>query len=165
MPDLEEIRLARRPSPQPRPTFVLVHGAHGNAAAWSALLRELALLGHRALAVDLPGHGLDAHFPLAYQAPQDLDALTARPSPLASITLEDNVTHVIDTVRKVHAHGPVVLVGTSGGGATISGVGNAVPELLTGIVYLSAWCCVELPRVSPRRWSTGALPMPPSWPR
>ncbi|MGS2809765.1 alpha/beta hydrolase [Nocardia sp. MW-W600-9] len=148
MPELEEARFAPRSSPEVRPTFVLVHGAHGNAASWSALLRELALLGHRALAVDLPGHGLDAHFPLAYQAPQDLDAFASQPSPLASITLEDNVTHVIDAVRRVHEHGPVVLVGTSGGGATISGVGNAAPELLAGIVYVSAWCCVELPSVA-----------------
>lgn len=111
-------------------------------------MRELALLGHRGLAVDLPGHGLDAHFPLAYQSPQDLDTLAAQPSPLASITLDDNITHVLDTVRRVHEYGPVVLVGTSGGGATISGVGNRAPELLAGIVYVSAWCCVELPSVA-----------------
>lgn len=127
---------------------MLVHGAHGNSSTWSALLRELALLGHRGLAVDLPGHGLDAGFPLSYQAPQDIEAFITQPSPLASITLADNVTHVVDTVRRVGRFGPVILVGTSGGGATISGVGNSVPHLLAGIVYISAWCCVELPSIA-----------------
>ncbi|MEV6362453.1 alpha/beta hydrolase [Nocardia asteroides] len=153
MPQFGETRSVRsepdsRYARDDRPTFVLVHGAHGSASSWSALLRELALLGHRGLAVDLPGHGLDAHFPAAYQAPQDLDALIAEPSPLASFTLEDNASHVIETIRRVGEFGPVVLVGTSGGGATISVVGNRVPELLAGFVYLSGWCCVELPSVA-----------------
>ncbi|MGW5437039.1 alpha/beta fold hydrolase [Nocardia asteroides] len=74
--------------------------------------------------------------------------MTALPSPLASITLEDNVTHVIETIRRVREFGPVVLVGTSGGGATISVVGNRVPELIAGIVYVSGGCCVELPGVA-----------------
>lgn len=64
-----------------RPTFVLLHGLHGNSSTWSPVLRQLALLGHRALAVDLPGHGMDASFPLSYQAPQDLEAFSAQPSP------------------------------------------------------------------------------------
>lgn len=131
-----------------RTTFVLVHGAHGNAAAWSSLLQELALLGHRALAVDLPGHGIDACFPLSYQSPQDLAVFNAQSSPLAAVTLEDNVAHVESMVRRVAKFGPVVLAGTSGGGATISGVGNTVPGLLSHMVYISAWCCVELPSVA-----------------
>ncbi|QEV21800.1 alpha/beta fold hydrolase [Streptomyces alboniger] len=134
--------------PDDRPTFVLVHGAHSNSAVWSPLLRELTLLGHRSLAVDLPGHGADACFPLSYQAPQDLDAFTAQSSPLAEVTLEDNVAHVVDAVRRVCEFGPVVLVGTSGGGATISGVGNVVPDLLSRVVYVSAWCCIELPSIT-----------------
>ncbi|MFF0634592.1 alpha/beta fold hydrolase [Nocardia sp. NPDC004151] len=131
-----------------QPTFVFVHGAHANAAAWSGVLRELAFLGHRALAVDLPGHGIDASFPMAYQSPQDLAAFSGQPSPLAHVTLEDNVAHVEAAVRRVAQYGPVVLAGTSGGGATISGVGNLVPDLVARIVYISAWCCVELPSVA-----------------
>ncbi|MGX8909821.1 alpha/beta fold hydrolase [Streptomyces netropsis] len=131
-----------------RPTFVLVHGAHSSSYAWSPVLQRLALLGHRALAVDLPGHGMDACFPLSYQAPQDLEAFSAQPSPLAGVTLEDNVAHVVEAVRQVAEYGPVILVGTSGGGATISGVGNTVPDLIGRIVYVSAWCCVQLPSVA-----------------
>ncbi|MGF0315557.1 alpha/beta fold hydrolase [Nocardia fluminea] len=131
-----------------RPTFVFVHGAHGNAGYWTPLLRELGLRGHRAVAVDLPGHGTDAYFPMSYQAPQDLTALTEVPAPTGAVTLQDNVSHVEAIVRRVAVFGPVVLVGTSGGGATISAVGNAIPDTLARIVYISAWCCVELPSVA-----------------
>ncbi|MFY0581780.1 alpha/beta fold hydrolase [Cystobacter fuscus] len=53
-----------------QPTFVFVHGAGSNSFSWAPLLRELTLLGHRTLAVDLPGHGFDAQFPISYQAPR-----------------------------------------------------------------------------------------------
>ncbi|MGW0809807.1 alpha/beta fold hydrolase [Nonomuraea sp. NPDC002799] len=111
---------------------------------WAPIQRELALLGHRSFAVDLPGHGLDAQYPVAYQAPQDLAAWADEPSTLAGVTLRDNVDMVVDVVRRVAGHGPVVLVGASLGGTTISGVGNTVPELVDRLVYVSAWSCVEL---------------------
>lgn len=50
---------------------------------------------------------------------------------------------VVDVVRRVAEHGPVVLVAASLGGLTISGVGNAVPELVSRLVYISAWSCVQ----------------------
>ncbi|WP_062208331.1 alpha/beta fold hydrolase [Streptomyces sp. NBRC 109706] len=134
------------PSPasaHPDTTFVLVHGSGSNGFIWAPVQRELTLLGHRSYAVDLPGHGFDAHYPVAYQAPQDLDAWATVPSPLAEVTLRDNVDHVVDIVRKVAENGPVVLVGASLGGATITGVGNEVPELVNRLVYVSAWSCVR----------------------
>ncbi|MFE3258113.1 alpha/beta fold hydrolase [Nocardia sp. NPDC059091] len=121
------------------PTFVFVHGLTGNSFYWAPVVRELALLGHRSLPVDLPGHGLDASIPLAYQA-QDIAAFAASPSPMAAITVQDNVTHVIDVVRKVRRHGPVILAGHSLGGITIGLVGNAIPEAVHRLVYLSAFC-------------------------
>ncbi|MEU6587199.1 alpha/beta fold hydrolase [Nocardia sp. NPDC046763] len=121
------------------PTFVFVHGLTGNSFYWAPVVRELALLGHRSLPVDLPGHGLDASISLAYQA-QDIAAFAASSSPMAAITVQDNVTHVIDVVRKVRRHGPVILVGHSLGGITIGLVGNAIPEAIHRLVYLSAFC-------------------------
>ncbi|WHT18746.1 alpha/beta hydrolase [Crossiella sp. CA-258035] len=125
------------------PTFVLVHGSNANSFSWSAVQRELALRGHRSLAVDLPGHGFQAGFLPAYQAPQDLVGFAAAPSPMTSVTLADYVEHTVAVVRRAAEHGPVVLVGHSLGGFTLGGVGNAVPELLDRIVYISAWCCTR----------------------
>ncbi|WP_103500294.1 MULTISPECIES: alpha/beta fold hydrolase [unclassified Streptomyces] len=126
-------------------TFVLVHGSCSSSLMWAPVQRELALLGHRSFAVDLPGHGFDAQYPAAYQAPQDLDGWAAEPSTLAGVTLQDNVDLVVDVVRRLAEHGPVVLVGASLGGTTITGVGNTVPDLVNRLVYLSAWSCVRKP--------------------
>ncbi|ARQ70090.1 alpha/beta hydrolase [Streptomyces marincola] len=134
---------SRRQTGDARPTFVLVHGSGSNSFMWAPVQRALTLLGHRSYAVDLPGHGFDAQYPAAYQAPQDLDAWAAEPSTLAGVTLRDNVDMVVDVVRKVAEYGPVVLVGASLGGMTITGVGNEIPDLVDRLVYISAWSCVE----------------------
>lgn len=122
------------------PTFVFVHGLGSNGFFWTPVVRELALLGHRSLAVDLPGHGLDVRIPLSYQAPQDLAAFATASSSMAEITVEDNVAHVVDVVERVRRHGPVVLVGHSLGGVTIGLVANAIPDAIHRLVYLSAFC-------------------------
>ena len=40
-------------------------------------------------------------------------------------------------LRRVAPHGPVVLVGISMGGRTLTGVGNTAPELVSRLVYLT----------------------------
>lgn len=122
------------------PTFVLVHGSGSNSYGWSAVLGELGVRGHRAIAVDLPGHGPGAYFPQSYQAPQDLERLRTEPSPIAGVTLADFAAHVVGVVRAAHRNGPVILVGQSLGGATVNAVANQVPELLSHLVYASAYC-------------------------
>lgn len=123
-------------------TFVVVTGSNGNPGGIS----DLGLLGHRSVGVPLPGHGSDSgQFTRAYQAPQDLAALATQPSPMAGVTLDDFVAATIDVVRRVARFGPVILVGGSMGGATVSRVGNEVPHLLSRIVYDTAFCCVDLP--------------------
>jgi pimeloyl-ACP methyl ester carboxylesterase len=125
-------------------TFVFVHGSNANSFSWAPLQRELALLGHRTLAVDLPGHGFDAAFAACYQAPQDLAALATAPAAMAGVTFADSVEHVAVIVQRVGEHGPVILVGHSRGGLTLTAVANAIPDLIDRIVYISAWCCVDL---------------------
>jgi pimeloyl-ACP methyl ester carboxylesterase len=124
-------------------TFVLVHGAFCNSAVWSPTVRELALRGHRALAVDLPGHGLAATIPTGYLGVQDAQALSIQPSGMAGISTADDVAAVTDVLRRAREHGPVVLVGASRGGLTLTAVGNTAPELVDHLVYVSAWCCVD----------------------
>ena len=116
-------------------TFVLVHGAFANAAHWGPVARGLTLRGHRALAVDLPGHGLDARVPVG-------DRTTA-PSGMVGRSTDGDVAAVLEVVRAAHRHGPVVLVGHSRGGLTITACANADPEVVDHIVYVSAWCCVD----------------------
>ncbi|MDQ0985319.1 alpha/beta fold hydrolase [Streptomyces sp. V2I9] len=129
---------------QKPPTFVLVHGAFANSFSFAPLQAELALLGHRSAAVDLPGHGFAATFPVAYQTPQDLAALAAEPGGIKGVTLADNVARVIETLERAKRHGPTVLVAHSRGGVTATAVANARPDLIDRIVYVSAWCPVEL---------------------
>lgn len=121
------------------PTFVFVHGLTSNSFFWTPVVRELALLGHRSLPVDLPGHGLDASMPMSYQA-QDIAEFAAGSSPMSAITVEDNVAHVIEVVRQVRRHGPVILVGHSLGGITVGLVANVIPDAIDRIVYVSAFC-------------------------
>ncbi|WP_250550080.1 alpha/beta fold hydrolase [Pseudonocardia sp. H11422] len=84
--------------------------------------RELALRGHRRVAVDLPGHGLGATIPTGYLGAQDLDALAAAPSGMAGISTADDVASVCEVVRRAAEHGPVILVGASRGGLTLTAV-------------------------------------------
>ncbi|MGW6651339.1 esterase [Streptomyces sp. CB02130] len=126
------------------PTFVLVHGAFANSFSFAPLQAELALLGHRSAAVDLPGHGFGATYPAAYQTPQDLGALAAEPGAIKGVTLADNVAHVIGVLERARRNGPTILVSHSRGGVTATAVANARPDLIDRIVYVSAWCPVAL---------------------
>jgi pimeloyl-ACP methyl ester carboxylesterase len=128
-------------------TFVLVTGSGATSFLWNPVVREIVLGGHRALPVELPGHGFHTAFPAGYGSPQDLELFAGAPSPLAGLTLDDYAEHTLALVRRVAEHGPVVLVGHSLGGSTVTRVANAAPDLLAHVVYLSAYCCVDSPSV------------------
>lgn len=125
-------------------TFVLVHGAFSNSFLFAPLQAELALRGHRSAAVDLPGHGFEATFAHSYQAPQDLTALGQTPGSIQGVTLADNAARVIEVLERAREHGPTVLLGHSRGGATITAVANARPDLIDRLVYVSAWVPIDL---------------------
>ncbi len=133
-----------------KPTFVLVHGAWHGAWCWAETVRLLAEQGYPAIAVDLPGHGLTAKFPLAYSDyPQNLGALATEVSPLAALSINDYKEAVLKTVRGLtqHGSGPVILVGHSLGGATLSLVGEAEPKLVRQLIYLTAFVPVQMDSV------------------
>ncbi|MFG2332597.1 alpha/beta fold hydrolase [Streptomyces sp. NPDC048604] len=127
-----------------QPTFVLVHGAFANSFSFAPLQAELGLLGHRSVAVDLPGHGFQATFTHAYQAPQDSAGLAGAPGSIKGVTLADNVAHLIGILERAKRNGPVILVAHSRGGATVTAAGNARPDLIDRIVYVAAWAPVDL---------------------
>lgn len=133
-----------------KPTFVFVHGAWHGGWCWSETARLLALQGYPSLALDLPGHAAQAKFPAAYLAqPQDAAALATEVSPLAALTLNDYRDHALAIIRGLMAagSGPVILVGHSLGGATLSAVAEADPTVVRRLVYLTAIVPVVLPTV------------------
>ncbi|MEU9035343.1 alpha/beta fold hydrolase [Streptomyces sp. NPDC048352] len=127
-----------------QPTFVLVHGAFANSFSFAPLQAELGLLGHRSVAVDLPGHGFQATFTRAYQAPQDPGGLATAPGSIKGVTLADNAAHLIGILERAKRNGPVILLAHSRGGVTATAAANARPDLIDRIVYVSAWCPVDL---------------------
>ncbi len=87
-------------------TFVLVRGAFGSPAELAPVIPELEALGHRAIAVDLP---------------------CADPT----ATLDDYARTVVEAMAGIE--GPVVVVGHSAGGATISLVPSSHPRRPAGL--------------------------------
>jgi pimeloyl-ACP methyl ester carboxylesterase len=98
--------------------FVLVHGQWHGSWCWNKVVPLLTAQGHRVTAIDLPGRGGD---------PKELAKLT--PADYVSA-----VTRVLDASPE-----PVVLVGHSLGGGTVSLAGEARPEKIKRLVYLTAF--------------------------
>ena len=99
-------------------TFVLIHGAWGCSSVWDQVELYLRRLGHRTVAVDLPGHGRDR---------SDIRLQSTK-------TYTEKVKRVIEEIVE-----PVILVGHSMGGSVISAVGEAVPERVEKLVYCAAF--------------------------
>ena len=125
-----------------KPAFVLVHGAWHGASTYNKVIPELAAAGHAAVALDLPGHGLDAQFPASYLTrPLDPAAFATEVSPVAGVTVEQCADAVIAAIDRLHAGGwsNVVLVAHSLGGVTLTRVAERAPEKLKSMVYLTAF--------------------------
>ncbi|MBB3820821.1 alpha/beta fold hydrolase [Xanthomonas cannabis] len=104
--------------PAPRPTIVLVHGAWETAAIWRPVAGQLRAHGYRVIAVNLPGR------PGASQAAEAISLAAYRDTVLAAIKDET---------------APVVLVGHSFGGVTVTNVAEAAPARIKTLVYLAAF--------------------------
>ena len=128
-----------------QPTLILVHGAFATSFSFAPLQAELALHGVRSAAVDLPGHGFAATLPHGYQAPQDLAEFTSAPGSIRGVTVDDNVQALAEAAARAKDNGPVIIVAHSRGGATVTALANAHPELIDHMVYVSAWAPVDLP--------------------
>ncbi|ASK94466.1 alpha/beta fold hydrolase [Xanthomonas citri] len=106
------------PAPSPRPTIVLVHGAWETAAIWRPLAGRLRRNGYRVIAVNLPGR------PGAALGPEKASLSAYRDAMMQAMEQE---------------RAPVVLVGHSFGGITITNVAEAVPDKVKTLVYLAAF--------------------------
>ncbi len=101
-----------------QPTVVLLHGAFETAAVWSNVQAKLTADGYANIAIDLPGR----------------DGIAVHASG-ASLDLYRDVV----LAKIASAPGPVVLVGHSFGGVTISAVAEAAPEKIATLVYVAAY--------------------------
>jgi pimeloyl-ACP methyl ester carboxylesterase len=106
------------PPAAPAPTYVLVHGAFQDSRAWNPVLPLLKAKGISAVAVNLPGRVGDG-------------------TALEAATLDGYRDAVLKVVNA--QPGPVVLVGHSFGGITISNVAEAAPDKIKTLVYLAAF--------------------------
>lgn len=100
------------------PTYLLVHGAFQDSRAWTDVTPLLQAKGIQAIAVNLPGRVNDGSAP-------------------EHATLDGYREHVAAVVAA--QPGPVVLVGHSFGGFTISAVAEQMPERIKTLVYVAAY--------------------------
>ncbi len=117
-----------------KPAFVLVQGGWHNRESWRPLMSELDGRGHASVAIGLPGAGTD-------QGPLDPAVLGTEPSAVAGVTHAERTEAVVVAVREAagKGNGEVIVVGHSGGGATVSAVAERVPDELKAIVFLAAF--------------------------
>ncbi|MEM9232724.1 MAG: alpha/beta fold hydrolase [Pseudomonadota bacterium] len=99
--------------------FVLVHGAFHGRWCFRRLVSALEARGHRAVAIDLPGHG-----------DSEMDP--------ATVTMADYVSSVSDVIDSVEHEEPI-LVGHSMAGMVISEVAEAKKDRLAALAYISAY--------------------------
>lgn len=103
----------------PGKTYLLVHGAWHGAWCWTKVIPLLQTRGHRAIAIDLPGHGHDI-------------------GRTSDISLDDYVNEVVKTAND--QNGQVILVGHSMSGTVIS---QAAEKLgggkISALIYLDAF--------------------------
>lgn len=125
-----------------QPGIVLVHAAWHNADSWRPVLTRSQARGVVAEALDLPGAGAHARHPVSYtERPLDLEAFAAEISPNATVSQDERTAAVLLVVEEVAARTgrPVVVVGHSLGGITVSSLVEAHPELVAAAVYLAAF--------------------------
>ena len=99
--------------------FLLIHGGSHGAWCWDECATQLRSLGHRAVAIDLPGHGADA-------------------TPRDGVTV-DAYAHAIRRALGEFEDSPVTLVGHSLAGVTFARTFETpMPTNVDSVVLISA---------------------------
>lgn len=101
-----------------KPTIALVHGAFCDSHAWDAVAGKLQASGYKVININLPGR------PGTALGPKEATLDRYRQTVLTALQGETS---------------PVVLVGHSFAGITISNVGEAAPEKVKTLVYFAAY--------------------------
>jgi len=103
-------------------TYLLVHSAWLGGWQWQGVAAALEGEGHQVIAPDLPGHGSDK-------------------TAAADITMDSYVNTLTDILDQQDL--PVILVGHSFNGITVSRAAELRPNKVKAIVYLSAFLLPE----------------------
>ena len=98
-------------------TFILVHGAFHGGWCWDLVKPILEQYGHNVYSPDLPSHGGDL-------------------SVTEEVTLSDYVNKIGKLIKQINE--PVILVGHSLGGITITQTGENFTKHISGLIYLAA---------------------------
>jgi pimeloyl-ACP methyl ester carboxylesterase len=102
-------------------SFVLIPGAMHGRWTWDRVTPRLEAAGHQVIAPDLPGMGANQSIPVE------------------QVRLADWGEFVAGLVRQAHERaGPVILAGHSRGGLVIGEAAERVPDLLAGLIYVTA---------------------------
>ena len=114
----QEMSMKTMETPKKSTPFVLVHSALLGAWQWGSVIPALEKTGANVMAPDLPGHGTDK------TAPKD-------------ITMENYVATLVALLDQQKE--PVILVGHSFNGITVSRVAELRPDKVAKLVYLTAF--------------------------
>ncbi|MGB1188428.1 MAG: alpha/beta fold hydrolase [Cycloclasticus pugetii] len=99
-------------------SYVLIHGAWHGAWCWDKVVPLLQQQGHTAIAIDLPAHGKDF-------------------TPLTEVSLQLYADKICEAVSQQQA--PVILVGHSLGGISITQAAEQCSSNIRKLVYLSGF--------------------------
>jgi pimeloyl-ACP methyl ester carboxylesterase len=99
-------------------TFILIHGSWHSAWNWHKVVPILEQLGHKAIAVHLPGMGRDK-------------------TPIQDVTLQTSVQRICEIIDATE--GEIILVGHSKNGIVISQVAEYRPKRIDKLIYLAAY--------------------------
>jgi len=99
-------------------TFILIHGSWHSAWNWHKVLPLLEKAGHKAIAIDLPGMGLDK-------------------TPIEEVKMKTTVEKICQLIDSIE--GKVILVGHSKNGIMISQAAEYRSPKIEKLVYLAAY--------------------------
>ncbi|MFF2375266.1 alpha/beta fold hydrolase [Streptomyces xiamenensis] len=118
---------------------VLVHGFWHGSWCWNPVVEKLAGRGILSVAVDLDGHGLCGPAPRARRArPFDAQAFATELSPVATVTASSAAASLAERIRTIGGGRPCLVVAHSMGGVVATALAEHAPELVAGLVYVSA---------------------------
>ena len=123
-----------------RTPLVFIHGYWHGSWRPSDVLTNVAAARRIAVAVDMPGDGLDARRRDFSPRVQAISAhRTFDDSPVADVTLDQAADRLIAQIELIGGGQPVTVIAHSMGGTVLTRVAQRSPQLVAHAVYLAAF--------------------------